>query len=59
VADFLKHVTDVDGPILATYHHRLNESRDLIVALEQRIAKLEQKLLDAEITRLLTDVAHE
>ena len=36
-------LTDHVGPMLATYRHRIDESRDLIVALEQRIAALERK----------------
>lgn len=40
---FLESLDDFYGPVLATYRHKLHESRDLIVALESRITALERK----------------
>ena len=38
-----KHFTDLVAPILATYNYRITETRELLVALEQRITATERK----------------
>lgn len=43
LGQMLEFFTDHVGPILSTYRHRIKESRELIVALEQRLAALERK----------------
>jgi hypothetical protein len=43
LGQMLDYVNDTIAPVLATYRYRLEESRALIVALEQRLAAVERK----------------